>query len=60
MEGRSLHNVLRSEKYISVLKKKKSNDRIFSLAWNIVYCLLKGHVLNFSEVENAVFYGPKS
>ena len=36
------------ESYISVLKKNKSkNDRIFSLAWNIVYWLLKGPCFEF-------------
>ena len=48
------------ESYISVLKKNKSkNDRIFSLAWNIVYWLLKGPCFEFFGHENTVFFGPK-
>ena len=46
VERRSLHDVLRNESYISVLKKY-SNDRIFSLAWNIVSWLLKSHCFEF-------------
>ena len=30
-------------------KKKKNSDRIFSLAWNIVYVLLKSHCFQFFE-----------
>ena len=39
------------ESYISVLKKEKKNsckkNRIFSLAWNIFYWLLKSHSFEF-------------
>ena len=33
--------------YFSPQKKKKNNDKIFSLAWNIVYWLLKSHRFEF-------------
>ena len=39
----------------------KKNDRIFSLAWNIVYWLLKSHCFELLVgVENTVFFEPKS
>ena len=51
VEIRSLHDVLRNESYVTVLKKQQQknnkNDRIFSLAWNIVYWLLKSHCFEF-------------
>ena len=47
------------ESHISVLKENK-NGRIFSLAWNIVYWLLRGLVLNFCGLENTILSGPKS
>ena len=41
--------------------KKNKNDRIFSLAWNIVYWLLKSHCFELLVgVENTVFFEPKS
>ena len=41
--------------------KKTKNDRIFSLAWNIVYWLLKSHCFELLVgVENTVFFEPKS
>ena len=56
---RSLHNFLRNEGFISVLKKN-NNDKIFSLGWNIVYLLLKSHCFDFLWVENTVFFEPKN
>ena len=49
VETRNLHDVLRNKTCISDIKKKtKTNyDRIFSLAWNIVYWLLKSHCFEF-------------
>ena len=58
VETRSLHDVLKSESYISVLKK--NNDRIFSLTWNIVYWLLKSYCFEFFGSENMIFFEPKS
>ena len=46
VERRSLHDILGKESYNLVLKKY-SNDRIFSLAWNIVSWLLKSHCFEF-------------
>ena len=38
----------------------KKKDRIFSLAWNIVYWLLKSPCFEFFGMENTVFFEPKS
>ena len=48
------------KKKITKKKNTNKNNRIFSLEWNIVYWLLKSHILNFLGVENAVFFEPKS
>ena len=57
------------ESYISVLKtetnkqtnkQKTKNDRMFSLAWNIVYWLLKSPCFEFLGMENMVFFEAKS
>ena len=41
----------KGDSYISVLKKEKKNsskeNKIFSLAWNIVYWLLRSHSFEF-------------
>ena len=58
VERRSLHDVLKNESYLSVLKK--NNDRIFSLTWNIIYSLLKSHCFEFFGSENMVFFEPKT
>ena len=48
------------ESYISVLKKKKKhNDRIFSLAWNIVYWLLKKNCFEFFGNKKYVLFWAK-
>ena len=48
-------------KVILQSSKKENNDRIFSLAWNIVYWLLKSHCFELLVgVENTVFFEPKS
>ena len=49
VETRNLHDVLRNKSYISDIKKKTKTNygRIFSLAWNIVYWLLKSHCFEF-------------
>ena len=69
VERRSLHDVLRNESYITVLKnkqtnkqtkKQKKNDRIFFLAWNIVYWLLKNHCFEFlGDGKYSLFWAKK-
>ena len=47
---KKLAQCLRNKSYISGLEKKqnkKEYDRIFSLAWNIFYWLLKSHWFEF-------------
>ena len=51
----------RWESYISVLKKSSNkNDRIFSLAWNIVYWLLESHSSEFFGGGKYGLFEPKS
>ena len=61
---RNLHDILRTEgDDVSVFKKKqkKNNKMIFSLAKNTMLTEYeKFLVLNFSEMENTVFFDPKS
>ena len=42
VERRSLHDVLNENVKFQSSKHPQKIDRIFSLAWNIFYCLLKG------------------
>ena len=51
-----LRNIFQSKKK----KNSSKKNRIFSLASNIVYWLLKSHSFEFFGVENTVFFEPKS